>query len=157
MVDRATEPESHGGRWRPTRRALLQALALLLVLPLFRGPSRPAPAAAQELPPPDFSHVTTTAAARRLVREGRLVEISLFPTELGNPGEPPDISYTTPEAAAVRAMVIGTFSRFLERGKIDHLEVVPDYKGDSIVPSRITMTASHSGREGSIGTTIDVW
>ena len=40
---------------------------------------------------------------------------------------------------------------------IDRLEVLPEYKGESIVPSRIAMEASHSGREGSIATTIEVW
>lgn len=156
MADRA-EPGRTDGGGGATRRALLQALALLLVVPLFKGPARPAPAAAQEVPPPDFSDVTTRAAARRLVREGRLVEVSLFPVELGGPDEPDNLGFITPEAAFVRAMVIGTFGRFLEEGVIDRLEVVPDYKGDSIVPVRVTMTASHSESEGSIGTTIDVW
>ncbi|HEU4650784.1 MAG TPA: hypothetical protein VFS49_05160, partial [Croceibacterium sp.] len=108
-------------------------------------------------PPPDFAAITTRAAARRLVREGRLVEIALFPLELGGPDDLQNTSYITPEAAYVRAMVIGTFSRFLEDDTIDRLEVLPEYKGESIVPSRIAMEASHSGREGSIATTIEVW
>ena len=144
--------------WRGgMRRVVLQGLGLLLVLPLFKWPSDGRPAAAQDLPPPDFSGVTSKAAARKLVRAGRLVEISLFPVELGGPDDQRNTSYITPEAAFVREMVIGTFSRFLEDDTIDQVRIVPEYKGASIVPSRIAMEASHSGQGGSIGTTIEVW
>ena len=150
----------HGARRRPglpvgMRRTVLQGLALLLILPMFKWPSEPA--AAQPAPPPDFSGVTTRAAARKLVGEGLLVEIRLFPTELGGPDDLQNTSYITPEAAFVRDLVIGTFSRFLEAETIDQVRILPEYKGESIVPSRISMRASHSGEKGSIGTTIDVW
>lgn len=137
------------------RRTVLQGLALLLVLPLFKWPGERV--AAQEAAPPDFSAITTRAAARRLVREGRLVEITLFPVELGGPDDLPNTSYITPEAAFVRELVIGTLGRFLEDDTIDQLRILPEYKGESIVPSRIAMHASHSGQEGSFNTTIDVW
>jgi hypothetical protein len=136
------------------RRNVLKALAVLLAAPAF------VPfAAAQEAIPgaPDFSAVTTKRAAQQLVREGRLVRISLFPTELGGPDNPANVSFITPEAAEVREMVIGTLGRYLEQDLIDRLNVQPDYRGDSIVPSRITMSASHSAREGSIDLEIDVW
>ena len=139
------------------RRVVLQGLGLLLVLPLFKWPSEGRPAAAQEVPPPDFSDVTSRAAARQLVREGRLVEISLFPVELGGPDDARNTSYITPEAAFVRELVIGTFSRFLEDDTIDQVRVLPEYKGESIVPRSIAMEGSHSEQEGSIRTTIDVW
>lgn len=135
------------------RRTVLRGLAALLVLPLLRPPA----GAAQEAPLPDFSGVTSKAAARKLVRRGELVEIALFPVELGGPDDPLNISFITPEAALVRELTIGTFGRFAEEGTIDQLRVAPDYKGASVVPSRITMTASHSGQEGSIATTIEVW
>ena len=126
---------------------------------LLAAPAYAPFAAAQEAIPgaPDFSAVTTKRAAQQLVRQGRLVRISLFPTELGGSGDPMNMSFITPEAADVRDMVIGTLRRFLEQDVIDRLNVQPDYKGDSIVPSRITMSASHSGREGSFNTAIEVW
>ena len=146
-----------GGMPVGMRRVVLQGLGLLLFVPLFKWPSEGRPAAAQDMLPPDFSDVTTRAGARRLVREGRLVEISLFPVELGGPDDLRNTSYITPEAAFVREMVIGTFTRFFEDDTIDQVRVLPEYKGESIVPSRIAMEASHSGSDGSIGTTIDVW
>lgn len=156
MTDNSAQ-RRHRGMPVGMRRTVLRGLALLLVLPLFRSPAESTPAAAQEVPPPDFTDVTTRAAARRLVREGLLVEISLFPVELGGPDDQRNTSYITPEAAFVREMVIGTFSRFLEDDTIDQVRIVPEYKGASIVPSRIAMEASHSGQGGSIGTTIEVW
>jgi hypothetical protein len=137
------------------RRVVLQGLGLLLVLPMFKWPSTPA--AAREGAAPDFSDITTRAAAKRLVREGRLVEISLFPVELGGPDDLQNTSYITPEAAFVRELVIGTLSRFFEEDVIDQLRILPEYKGESIVPSRIGMHSRHSGQEGSFNTTIEVW
>ena len=141
------------------RRAWLRGLVVLLSLPLLRvsGMAPLAVAGAIAAAAPDFSAVTNKAAAERLVRAGQLVEITLFPTELGGPEEPRNLSYITPEAAVVRSLVIGTLSRFFEDDVIDTLEVEPDYKGRSIVASSIRMIATHSGQEGHFGTTIDVW
>lgn len=141
------------------RRAWLRGLVVLLSLPLLRvsGMAPLAVAGPIAAAAPDFSAVTTKAAAERLVRAGQLVEITLFPTELGGPEEPRNLSYITPEAAFVRSLVIGTLSRFFEDDVIDTLEVEPDYKGRSIVPSSIRMIATHSGQEGHFATTIDVW
>lgn len=153
MVDR----KEAGGS---TRRGLLRAMAVLLALPVLGRLAAQSPkAAAQEAisGAPDLSGITTRAAARRLVREGRLVEISLFPTELGGPEDRDNMSYLTPEAADARATVIGTLRRYIQQGLIDQLDVVPDYKGESIVPSRITLTATHSERGGEIALAIEVW
>lgn len=141
------------------RRALLPGMAALLALPLLRYAGLAPFAVAERLAAaaPDFSRVTTKAAAQRLVREGRLIEIALFPFELGGPDEPRNLSYITPEADLVRTLVIGTLSRFFEEDVIDRLKVEPHYAGDSIVPRRIAMTATHSGSEGHFGTTIEVW
>jgi hypothetical protein len=138
-------------------RAILRIPALLLVLPLLGEAGAPAAPQEVEMPAPDFSEVTTQAAARKLAREGKLIRILYFPAEFGGPDEPQNVGYITPEAAEVRDMVISQFDRLVDEDLIDKLNVVPDYKGDSVIPSSITMTASHSGREGAIATTIEVW
>lgn len=135
----------------------LRALALLLALPLLGQPGPRAVAQEATLSAPDFSHVTTTAAARKLVREGKLVEILYFPAEFGGPHEPHNIGYVTPQAAEMRERVIGQLDILIEGGAIDKLNVVPDYEGDSVIPRSITMTASHSSSERTIATTIAVW
>lgn len=108
---------------------------------------------------PDFTAVTTKAAANRLVRERRLVKIHLFPTELGGPvKERYNISYITPEAAEARALLIGALESDLDEGLIDQMRITPDYKGDSIVPARIRFRTWHSRRSGGeIETVVEVW
>ena len=163
MADQTTDREKtagYGAMPRGTRRALLQGLGLLLAVPLVVRLAAPAQRArAQEAIPgaPDLSGVTSKAAARRLVRQGRLVEISLFPTELGGPDDPANMSFVTPEAAEARATVVDTLRRYIQQGVVDQLDVMPDYRGESIVPSRIVMTATHSEQGGEIALSIAVW
>lgn len=115
----------------------------------------------KERPPraPDFTAVTTRAAANRLVREGKLVKIHFFPTELGGPAKDRfNIGYITPEAAEARSLLISTLERDLDEGTIDKMAIEPDYKGNSIIPSRIRFKAWHSEREGgAFETVLEVW
>ena len=105
---------------------------------------------------PDFSAITTKAAARKLVRKGELVEIYFFPLELGGPDEPHNIGYVPPFAAEARELLLGTLVRQMKEGLIDQMEVEPDYQGKSIVPARITMRAWHSSKKDSFGGTIHI-
>ncbi|WP_447727959.1 hypothetical protein [Sphingomonas koreensis] len=107
----------------------------------------------------DFTAVTTKAAANRLVREGRLVKIHFFPTELGGPAkEPHNIGYITPEAAEARSLLISVLERDLDEGAIDKMVIEPDYKGDSIIPTRIRFKTWHSQRSGGeFETVVEVW
>ena len=151
-------------QWRSTprpcmRKRLARALALLLALPAAGLAPLPAPVAAQEeaVTLPDFSQVTTMAAARRLAREGRLVRITLFPVELGGPDDAENLAYITPEAAESRAMIVETLDRFLKEGLVDQLMIEPEYADESVVPTRITMSARHSEKDSGIELAIEVW
>lgn len=114
------------------------------------------------MPPPaeDFSAVKTKAAANKLVRQGRLVKVDYFPRELGGPEDPGNIGYVTPEAMIERELTIRVLYLFFRDGLIDHLEVVPEHRGKSVVPSRIRYLSRHS-REGSDGKPyerlVEVW
>jgi hypothetical protein len=106
---------------------------------------------------PDFSAITTRAAAGKLVRKRLLVRIHFFPTELGGPKTRINIGYVTPEAAASHALLVEMLSAYVERGRLDHLLIEPEYKGTSIIPTRIRMTASHSQGGKSFERVIEVW
>lgn len=110
-------------------------------------------------PPEDFSNITTKAAANRLVKEGRLVKIHYFPTELGGPAKDRhNIGYITPEAEEARSLLISVLERDVEEGTIDQMSIVPDYRGDSIIPTRIRFQAWHSERRGGeYETVVEVW
>lgn len=101
---------------------------------------------------PDFSAVTTDAMARRLVREGQLVAVRPFP------GGPDDIGYLSPAAEAARRHFIGMLGRFAEQDLIDSLEVLPEYRGDSIVPARLRFRADHSRGGGApFEAVVEIW
>lgn len=147
------------------RRSLALAGALFALAGLTLPPAPTAAARQEDRVPgapdftPDFTTVTTKAAANRLVREGRLVKIHFFPTELGGPTkEPHNIGYITPEAAEARSLLIGTLERFRDNGTIDQMAIEPDYKGESIIPTRIRFKAWHGEREGGeFEAVVEVW
>ncbi|MDG2533545.1 hypothetical protein P6144_07805 [Sphingomonas sp. HITSZ_GF] len=79
--------------------------------------------------------------AERLVSEGWLVKSWFFPRELGGVDNPENIAYITPRAAKARAALIQRLVHLLERDVIDRMDVQVDYKGLSIIPSRIRFKA----------------
>jgi len=133
---------------------MILALALIAAAPLAAPSPPPARTAVMK---PDFSAVTSLAAAEALARKGKLVRILLFPAEFGGEDIAENAVYITPEAAAARELILGTLHRFTKEGLIDKLDVTPDYKGDSFVPSRIVMHATHSKKKGGFEPTIEVW
>jgi len=106
---------------------------------------------------PDFSMVTSKVAAQRLVREGRLVRIRLFPAELGGPADPGNLTYIPPAVEEARQLLISTLQRFTAEDLIDQLDVQAEYKGASIVPSRIHFTAKHSRGGPPFEGVVEVW
>jgi hypothetical protein len=109
--------------------------------------------------PQDFSTITTKAAANRLVREGRLVKIHLFPVELGGPAKDRyNIGYITPEAAEAHSLLISVLEKDADDAAIDEIRVEPHYRGNSIIPTRIRFKAWHSQRAGGeYETVLEVW
>ena len=133
---------------------MILALALMAAAPATVSSPPPAKRAAMK---PDFSAVTSLAVAEALARQGKLVRVLLFPAEFGGEDIRENAVYITPEAAAARELILGTLHRFVAEGLVDKLDVTPDYKGDSFVPSRIVMHATRSKKKGSFEPTIEVW
>jgi len=133
------------------------AAAMLLFGGLNLAPGAMAQEAGRLADRPDFSMVTSKAAAQRLVREGRLVRIRLFPAELGGPADPGNLTYIPPAVEEARQLLIGTLQRFTAEDLIDQLDVQAEYKGASIVPSRIHFTAKHSRGGPPFEGVVEVW
>lgn len=147
------------GRLALALAGMLLALGALILVSAAMAQEADRPPETPDFTTPDFTAVTTKAAANRLVRAGRLVKIHLFPTELGGQvKERYNISYITPEAAEARELLISTLEADLEEDKIDRMQIVPDYKGESIVPTRIRVMAWHSERKGGeFAVVLEVW
>ena len=106
---------------------------------------------------PDYADVTTLEAARALAAEGKLVKVLLFPAEFGGRDDEANTVYVPPGIDEIKDQMTGTLIRFYEQELIDNLSVKPEYKGKSVVPSKIVMTATHTTKEGKFNPTIDVW
>ncbi|AQR74889.1 hypothetical protein BXU08_15585 [Sphingomonas sp. LM7] len=131
-----------------------------MALPLPLLPATAARARQQTVPAfaaPDFSTITTRAEAARLARKHVLVRIQFFPTELGGPKSKVNTGYVTLEAAASHARLVEMLAAYAERGRIDRLEIVPEYKGASVIPNRIRMTATHSRTGERHERSIEIW
>ena len=105
----------------------------------------------------DFSTISSKAAARKLVAAGKLVAIHLFPRELGGQDVPENVAYITPAAAKEREAAIAELVARVGKGDLDRMDVAPDYRGHSIVPTRIVMKAWHSSRGTKSERVIEVW
>ena len=106
---------------------------------------------------PDFSAVTSRAAAIRLARRGELVRIRALPAAPGGPGGRHNIVYIPPAVEEARQLLIGTLRRFTDEDLIDQIEVRAEYKGESVVPARLHYTGRHSRGGPPYEATIEVW
>ncbi|MBZ9556798.1 MULTISPECIES: hypothetical protein [unclassified Modicisalibacter] len=105
----------------------------------------------------DYSKVDSREKAMELAREGKLQKILLFPSELGGEDIPQNVVYVPPGISEIKDSITGTLFRFAKEGVIDSLQVNPEYKGVSVIPSRIHIKTSHSGKPGEFNPTIDIW
>ena len=126
---------------------MIRALALALAAPLV--------IAAQ--PAPDFVRATTPQAVAALAERGQLVKVYLFPREVGGPDDPMNVAWVPPEALRQAEAVTDEIVTLLEQGKVDSLDVQPDYKGDSRVPSRIRYIATHKTGPAKLDRVVEVW
>lgn len=107
---------------------------------------------------PDFSYVKSMAQAIELHSEGKLFKVLLFPAEFGGQDIPQNTVYVPRGIPEARELVIGTLMRFAKEGLFNKLEVNPEYKGDSFVPSKINIRAWHSEKSvGEFIPSIDIW
>lgn len=105
----------------------------------------------------NFSHVDSREKAMALVQEGKLFKILLFPSEFGGEDIPQNSVYVPAGIPEIKDQITGTLIRFVEQGFIDTMQVNPEYKGNSFVPSKIKIRTSHSGKEGEFNPTIEIW
>jgi len=132
--------------------------ALLLLYGPLAAPAAHAQAAA-DMPALPFvlETITDRSAAELLVRRRLLVKSWFFPRELGGPDSPENVAYITPQATRARAALIKRLARLLERDVIDRMDVQADYKGASIIPSRIRFKAWHSRGGETVEAVVEVW
>ena len=108
-----------------------------------------------------FSEIRTRDDADSRVAMGSLVKIYLFPTDLGGNDDSRNIVYVTPDAAEAHAAIVARLRRFVHGHGQGHgeteIEILPDYKGASIVPARIRFRARRSNGGEQFEEEVKVW
>ncbi|SFD21207.1 suppressor of fused domain protein [Collimonas sp. OK412] len=105
----------------------------------------------------DFSDINSRDAMMNLAAEGKLVKILLFPAEFGGQDVLPNTVYVPAGAVEIKHQVTSSLAKSLKDGLINNLNVQPEYKGTSFVPSRIHVKASHSENGNVFEQTIEIW
>ena len=104
-----------------------------------------------------FSDVTSQEQALQLCKEGKLVELFLFPPELGGQKIPQNMTFVPPGIPEIKDQLTRTLIRFFQEGLINSLNVTPEYQGASFVPSKIRIKAWHTEKSGGFEPSIDIW
>ncbi len=105
----------------------------------------------------DFAEITSRELAQGLEAQGKLVKVLLFPAEFGGAAIPPNVVYAPDALVEQRNRAIQSIQAWAKAGQVDKLDVRPEYKGSSFVPSKTHMIASHSVRGSSQTLTLDIW
>ncbi len=108
-------------------------------------------------PAQDFTSVTSKEAIGTLADKGLLVPVYLFPPSLGGPEIEQNQVYVTPEAARNMELLVLTIERFVSDGLLNQMDVQPEYRGDSLVPSKIAIEAWSTEGDGRFEPVIEVW
>jgi hypothetical protein len=120
-------------------------------------PSLPSASWSRSLRARDFSDVTTVDAARRLAALGHLAPARLFPPELGGSDAPGNIVYVPTEVADAMGRTTAAVLQHVGPRYATTVDVVPERKGGSVVPSRIRIRAGLVADANAFSWTIEVW
>ena len=105
----------------------------------------------------DFWNFTSKEMVIEYSPHGKLVKMLLFPAEFGGEDLSHNIVYVPPGIPDINDQITATLMRFFKEGRINKLDVKPEYTGNSFVPSKIRMKAWHSDKQGSFEPCIDIW
>jgi hypothetical protein len=104
---------------------------------------------------PDFSNLNSRAKVQAAAGSGHLVSMLMMPIEFGGPpGGLNEVFVPAWVLEQKNKIDFGTIMPLGEEGKITQYSANPSYKGDSFVPSSITIRAYNPGE---FTATIEIW
>lgn len=104
----------------------------------------------------DFSSVDSMEKAEELSKEKVLSPLYLMPTRFNGQTIPENIVYVPSIVVNVKDRYDDVVEELLEKDKVDAYECEPKYKGDSFVPSSLTIIAKKNGQEVFVET-VSIW
>lgn len=106
----------------------------------------------------DFSDVTSEAKARKLVKQGVLVRVRLFPERYGGPDEPENIGYLPPHVLEAKEYIEDQLGELAETKGHNKLRIELEHVGQSIVPVRMVyMCYGQSPGMGDMAFILEIW
>ncbi len=105
----------------------------------------------------DFSEVTSFSDAREMVSRGELEVLYLVSQRFGGSGDPENCVFVPPGTAEIKEQYDDVIEELLKEGRIRNCSCVPQYKGRSVIPSRLTITAFTPEGKPEFTETISIW
>lgn len=138
---------ARGSRQSSAPDRALRALAIALAASLVIGAK----------PASDFAGATTRKAVAALASRGQLVKIYLFPREVGGPDNVYNVAWVPPDAVPRLQAVTDEVVALYHQGKVNQLDVLPGYMGNSRIPCRIRYIATHKTGPHKLDRVVKIW
>lgn len=103
-----------------------------------------------------FEEIDSVGKAQEECRKGNLERMYIMSPIFGGTDDPHNILYVPVGVNRIKEGYDDILADLVEQGKAKSFNCKPEYKGKSIVPSRITITSGKDGVE-VFKQTIEVW
>ena len=105
----------------------------------------------------DLSTITSNDKLIETVTQGMLFKVFVCPLELGGVDNKSNVLFVPQIAAEMMDKLSGLLIELARKGLIKRLNVHPEYKGESHVPSKIIIVAGHENGINVLNLSIDIW
>lgn len=105
----------------------------------------------------DFSEVVSVSMAREMAMRGELEPLYLIGLRFGGAEDLGNCVFVPVGIAAIKDQYDDVIEDLLREGRIKSYSCVPEYKGRSAVPYRLTMKASSPEGKPEFTETINIW
>lgn len=104
----------------------------------------------------DFSNIVSLNSAEKACHDGRLVKTLLLPAEIGGLERPENVIFVPPHALLIKNQFTAKLISAIQVGMIE-IVVTPEYRGASLVPTKIFISASRPKEKAGYSIDIEIW
>ena len=105
---------------------------------------------------PDFSHVNSIEKAAELAKRGELYPLYLLPLRFNGEESARNRLFVPQVTVELKERYDDMVESLLVEEKVNGYSCTPEYKGESVVPAKLTLTAKKDG-EAMFSETIQIW
>lgn len=104
----------------------------------------------------DFSNIISLNSADKACRDSRLVRTLLLPAEIGGLERIENVIFIPPRALLIKNHSTSELISAIRMGMIE-IAVTPEYRGTSLVPTKILISASPPNEKAGYSLEIEIW